>query len=217
MKSFIRSMLLGVVAYLLAACNYTEPGTCTVGGGGFHGGQGGGIITPGQGAGGLGDAPPAPQGAGDTSDPCNAVEGRNWTCNGVVNCHKDGHLRQCEYRNYEKAAQAPGEAVALLVEGCQDSNAGYSCSQNTLTCGDAPVATPAASRFICNGGVSCTDAKGYSDGCSYSGEEVYADDAADAVDSLVEVCEIEMHDKYGNNCDHGGMCCTAGSLTCNKA
>lgn len=73
---------------------------------------------------------------------------------------------------------------------------------------------PEATKYVCTGGVTCTNSKNEYDSCYYNGWEVYADDEDDARDLLADFCEIDMHDKYGHNCDNGGMCCTPGSLTC---
>lgn len=216
------SAACAVFGLLVAACNYTD-GTCYPRGegGGATDGAGGGVIVPG--TGGFGDVPPKPQGAGDNgADPCNVVEGKVYYCSGVVNCSKagdfSGGLAQCPYWNHKQSASAPGEALEIVIRECQDSHAGYSCSQHTLQCDDKPRQGAAtASKYVCNGGVTCTDSKKQMDGCTFTSEEVYADDESDAIDLLVETCEINMHDKYGDNCDHGGMCCTAGSLTCHKS
>ncbi len=208
-----------LVGALVTACNRTD-GACWAPGQGGAGQTGvGGTIIVGQG--GLGDAPPGsdPQGTGPAADPCNAAEGKlekQYYCNGDVLCSAPDNpgLIGCGYENREVLAKTPAAATAALVQECQASKpAGSTCSQYSLVCGDKPLA---ATRFFCNGGVTCSDSKGFSDGCTYSGEEVYASDEDDAIDLLVETCEIEMHDKYGNNCQHGGMCCAAGSLTCHK-
>lgn len=216
--------LVGALAALaLGACNYTE-GQCVPRGQGGSPGAGGGPIVPGPGQGGFGDVPPEPQNAGDVAaDPCNVTEGRNYYCSGVISCTKvsgdfSGPAQvQCAHDNTRQTAAAPGQALEILITACGKEHPGYSCAQNTLECGDQPRSVPASPRFLCNGGVTCTDSKGFTDGCTYNAEEVYADDAQDAADLLVEICEDNLHDKTGNNCDHGGFCCTQGSLTCNKA
>jgi len=226
-SSFDRCAFIGLAccALVAAACNRTEGECYPRGEGGAAGpggpGAGGGPIVPG-GPGGNGDVPPEPQGAGDGTegaDPCNAVEGNIYTCSGVVNCHKGDDLDQCPFWNRKQSAVAAGAAIEALVVECQSTREGYSCSQGTLTCngGSSPPVKPQAARYVCNGGVTCTDSKGHSDGCTYVAEEVWADDAQDATDLLVEICEDEKHDSTGNNCDHGGYCCSQGSLTCNKA
>lgn len=217
--SLNRYTFMSIVCCLVAvACNYTEPGTCSLGQGGSGPvvGQGGSVILPPQG--GFGDTPPDPQGADGAADPCNAVEGKILYCNGDIICHNNSGpgATGCHHANTTSTKSSEGAAIEWLVNECRDLHPGYSCGPGDLTCGDKPKTIAKPSYYICNGGVICMDAKNQSDGCTFISEEVYADDDAEARDLLVENCEIDMHDKYKNNCDHGGMCCKAGSLTCNK-
>lgn len=221
-SSFDRCAFIGLAccALVAAACNRTEGECYPRGEGGNAGpGAGGGPIVP-AGAGGFGDAPPPePQGAGDeAADPCNAAEGKVYTCNGDVVCHHpQGGTEGCHYVNHREGGPSAGQVIERLILACQKDKPGYSCQQDTLTCNDGPVVAPAVTKYVCNGGVSCMDKQGVSEGCNHVAEEVYADDEQDAIDLLVEICEDNLHDKHGNNCDHGGFCCNAGSLTCNKA
>lgn len=212
-----------LLASAAAACNRTDGGCYPRGQGGLPDGSGGGPIIVGTGAGGLGEAPPGsePQGAdGDGADPCNAAEGKLLYCNGNTVCYlKNGPgATGCHYVNVRRTEASQAQAVEKLVAECAALYPDHSCHPHDIVCGTQPVQHPPtlAATYSCNGGVTCTNEKGEVDGCSYNAEEVWADDEEDARWFLAENCEVQMHDKYGDNCDHGGMCCTPGSLTCHR-
>lgn len=138
-------------------------------------------------------------------------------------------LDSCVYLGTYQAARcylsgAPGYAGEVLIHGsatldeararCDAQNGVGLKDEAADDCTCRWYTEPLVTRYICSGNVTCVNAKNEYDGCNYNGWEVYADDEEDARDLLAEFCEIDMHDKYGNNCDHGGMCCTPGSLTC---
>jgi len=206
----------------LVGCNRTDGACWAPGQGGSVGTTGAGGVIVGQG--GLGDAPegPGPQGVEeDGADPCNATEGKLLFCNGNTVCFpKDGApgAKGCHYVNVRRTEASQAQATEKLVAECAALYPDYSCHPHEITCGTQPVQHPPtlAATYYCNGGVTCVNEKSEVDGCSYSGEEVWADDEEDARWFLAENCEVEMHDRYGNNCDHGGMCCTPGSLTCHR-
>lgn len=208
-----------VCCSLVAACNKTD-GNCWPpgqGGAGPGSGAGGGIITPGQG--GFGDVPPKPQGApGDGADPCNVAEAKAFYCNGDVLCHipMGSAVEGCHHNNTKVFGTSAGQVIEDLVSECQADHPGYSCEQSTLSCTDKLAPVVQANVYSCTGPVTCTDKKGYTDSCVYNKEEVWADSDEEARDHLTEMCEVIMHDKYGNNCANGGMCCTPGSLNCVK-
>jgi hypothetical protein len=221
-------VLMGMLASA-GGCNVTD-GQCWVrgeGGAGSGQGVGGGVIIPGQG--GFGDVPPEPQEAGDgeEGDPCNAGQsGKTFTCNGDIVCYKPipggTATSGCHYPLKRFVAASSEKLVADLLKKCQSEHPGSVCETDMLTCTDTP-----AVRYICNGGISCVDDKGQQDGCTVGGapsdpystlaDEVYAYDEADGLNHLADLCEVLKHDKYGNNCANGGMCCVPGSATCNKA
>ena len=227
----VKKIVVGMCAVMMAVaalgCNRTDGACWAPGEGGAGPGSGGGPILPDPGQGGYGNVPPDPQGADDPeSMPCNAVEEKIWYCNGDVVCHlPNGSTDGCHHVDTVRtgpASAGPGPVIERLVRECQDSKPkeeGLSCEQDTLSCSDKPKnqPQPAAAPHVCNGGVICVDSKDQHDGCSYVSEEVWADDEEDARQEVTHWCEVEMHDKHGNNCDHGGMCCQPGSLTCHKS
>jgi hypothetical protein len=209
----------------VAACNYTDGACYERGHGGSNvAGVGGGPIVPGQG--GFGDVPPESQGAGDTPDPCNAGAGKIYTCNGDIVCSKPNQgggnsTTGCHFAVKTFTAESAEKLVDDLLKKCQAENPTYACSSEELSCTDTP-----AKRYYCNGGISCVDDNGIHDGCNVGGEpsdpysslpgEVYASSDGEAFDHLADLCETLKHDKYGNNCAHGGMCCVPGSVACQK-
>lgn len=147
-----------------------------------------------------------------------------WGCAGpVIGCSNGSQFADCD-RVFQYGAVDESSANWSARKTCENylrASAGtpWSCEEPAtgkyLDCRDYAVA-PATKVYICNGGITCQDSKGYSDGHTVFGEEVYADDEDEAIDGLVEDCEVKLHDKHGNNCAHGGYCCTAGSLSCSK-
>lgn len=222
MKNAMRLTAGLFIAILASACNYTDGACYARGQGGAQQVDTGGVVIP-TGVGGFGDAPPdpgaEPQGA-DGADPCNAVEGKFLYCNGDTVCYDDTGpgAHGCHYVNVKRTEASTGAAIEKLVSECAAKYPDHSCGPLNITCDSKPAAkTTAASTYSCNGGVTCTDTKGQTDGCSYSNEEVWAEDEEDARWFLAENCEVIVRDKYkGDDCDHGGFCCTPGSLTCNQ-
>lgn len=222
-----RYLFMSVVCCLVAmgaACNYTEPGTCSLGqgGGGPTVGQGGGVVLPPQG--GLGDDVD-PQGAGDPSDPCNKTEPvpkvkRDLYCNGDVVCWDTNSpgAAGCHHENTHVKALDPDAAVDELVKECQDAYPDYDCEPEKLSCADLPKAgSKPVPIYVCNGAVSpCTDSNGLTEACNYVAREVYAWNEAEAREFLREECETVLAEQYGDTCEYGGFCCEVGSLTCNK-